>query len=67
MGLETFIEFVTTQGIWCALFIWLFFSNRQDSKEREQRLMDCLEAQKEGLKEIADTLDRVMDMLSEKK
>lgn len=66
MGIETVLEFAASQGIWCALFIWLFYSSRQDSKERERRLMGCLDNQGEQMKVIAGTLDNILKQLNTK-
>ena len=71
MDVTTFLDFASTQGIWCALFIWLFHTTRLDGKEREKRLMACvdkltynLDLQTEHMKDMANTLDRVMDLVS---
>lgn len=66
MGLETVLEFAASQGVWCALFIWLFFSSRQDSKERKKRLMNCLDMQGEQMKIIAGAPDNILAKLDGK-
>jgi len=58
------LELAASQGIWCALFIWLFFSSRKDSREREKQLMNCLEEQGEHMRGIASTLDKILSKLN---
>ena len=60
MGFDAFIDFAASQGIWCALFLWLFFLSHKDSKRREKQLMNCLEEQGEHMKGIASTLDKIL-------
>lgn len=64
---EILSEIISSQGIWCGLFIWLFYVNHKDSKDREGRLLESLEAQSETLREVACSLDRIGDIVGEKK
>ena len=49
MNLDTeIIKMVITQGIFCALFVWLFYDTRKESKEREDKLMTYLEKTEEA-------------------
>lgn len=53
------IEFVTQQGIWCALFVWLFYTSRQESLTREVKLTEIIDNHGEQLKEITSTLESI--------
>lgn len=64
MDFSTVLEFVTNQGIWCALFVWLFYTSRQESLSREAKLTTLLENQGEKLTQISTTLDKISDRLS---
>lgn len=59
MDFTVIMEFVTQQGIWCALFVWLFYTSRQESITRETKLTSIIEAHSEQLKEIANALDSI--------
>lgn len=66
MEFNTILDFVAQQGIWCALFVWLFYNTRQDSKKalekaqiREDKLMACLNEQGKQLENITKTLDTI--------
>jgi Protein of unknown function (DUF2762). len=63
MEAQAFIDFAASQGIWCALFIWLFISSRKDSKERENQLMKHLEEQGGHMKDIANAIDKILSKL----
>ena len=39
MELNTILDVIMKQGIWCILFCYLFFSMQKDSKSREEKLM----------------------------
>lgn len=61
MNWDVVIDFVLQQGIWCALFVWLFFSSRKEAKERETTLYAVVKEQGEKLKDIAETLEKITD------
>ena len=77
--METLWETVATQGIFAAMFVFLFIDTRKDSKERERTMManhkdrekDLMANQKElqmCMKEMATALgaeDKVVDTLTE--
>lgn len=65
MNWDVVIDFVLQQGIWCALFVWLFFTSRKESKEREETLYKVVKEQGEQLKGIADTLDKMNDRIEQ--
>lgn len=57
MDFSMILEGVASQGIWCALFVYLFYTSREESKGREARLMSVIESYNEKLAKITDTLD----------
>lgn len=61
------IEMVMGQGIFAALFIWLFFTYQKESREREERLMSIVDSQSERLEKISATLEKIADDLNEVK
>ncbi len=56
-------DFVINNGIWCALFVWLFYTSRSESKERETRLTAIVETQGEKLTEISNTLSIISERI----
>ena len=61
--LDTIISFIANQGIWCALFVWLFMSYKKESKDREERLMEVVDEQSQRLTQISNTLDTINNRL----
>ncbi len=59
MDWQALTDFILQQGIWCALFCWLFFTNKKEAKEREQELQDIIKEQGEQLKEVSNTLEGI--------
>ena len=59
MNWEVITDFVLQQGIWCALFVWLFFTSRKEAREREQELQGVIKEQGEQLKEVSNTLESI--------
>ena len=56
MDFQPIVEVVLQQGIWCALFVWLFYINKKEATAREERLNGIVDEQKETLKEISQSL-----------
>ena len=54
--LQPAFDLILNQGIWCALFVWLFYSTRQESQAREDKLMTLIEEHSQKLSEISETL-----------
>lgn len=50
---------IATQGIWAALFIWLFLTTRRESELREKRLMSLLECYGEGYHGLAEIMQQL--------
>ncbi|MBQ7792616.1 MAG: holin [Clostridia bacterium] len=67
MELNTLVEMVMGQGVFAALFIWLFFTYQKESREREERLMSIVDTQGERLEKISATLEKIADDLQEVK
>ncbi len=59
MDLQALMELVMGQGVFAALFIWLFFTYQKESKEREERLMSIIDSQSERLEKISATLEKI--------
>ena len=60
-GMQSLIEAALQQGIWAALYIYLFFRMLKDNKEREDRyqaMVDRLSGNiEEGIEDIQSRLD----------
>ena len=59
MDFQMVIDALMGQGIWCLLFVWLFYTSRQESLEREKKLTGIIQAHGIQLKEITETLDKI--------
>lgn len=60
-GMQSMIEAALQQGIWAALYIYLFFRMLKENKEREDRyqaMIDRLSGNiEEGIEDIQSRLD----------
>lgn len=56
MDFQPILEAVFQQGIWCALFVWLFYDSRKRSEEREEKLYTIITEQKSILTQISNSL-----------
>lgn len=65
MDWNVIVDFVLQQGIWCALFVWLFFTTKKEAKEREAELESIIKEQGDTLQGITNTLEK-MDSRIEK-
>lgn len=61
MEVNAIVEMVMGQGVFAALFIWLFFTYQKESREREERLMSIVDSQAERLEKISQTLEKIAD------
>lgn len=59
MNVEAIAELIMNQGIWCALFCYLFYSVRKESKDDKERLIELLNLQGEKLQEITGALEKL--------
>ena len=51
---ENVVQMAAETGIWAVLFVWLFFKQMKDSKAREEKCQQMMEAFAEKLGMIAD-------------
>lgn len=62
-GLSQILELAVQQGIWAALYIYLFFRMLKENKEREERyqkMIDRLSGNIEnGIEKIQNKLDKL--------
>ena len=63
MDINAIMEMVMGQGVFAALFIWLFFTYQRESKEREDRLTGIIDKQSERLETITLNLGKISDEL----
>ena len=63
MNVEAIAELIMNQGIWCALFCYLFYSVRKEAKGDKTCLMELLTLQSEKLQEITVALDKLSDKI----
>ena len=57
MDFSLIVEGIANQGVWCALFVWLFYTSREESKARESKLMSVIESYNDKLSKITDALE----------
>jgi predicted nucleic acid-binding Zn-ribbon protein len=50
------LTYFITQGPFAVLFVWLLYTSKKESKEREDRLMNHVEKTTETLDDIRDSL-----------
>ncbi|GIO26381.1 BhlA/UviB family holin-like peptide [Ornithinibacillus bavariensis] len=62
---ETLIQYFLTQGPFAVLFVWLFYSGRKESNEREKQLYKTIDAQNETLKGFSTKYDIVITKLED--
>jgi hypothetical protein len=58
-------KYFLTQGPFALLFVWLLFSSRKDSKEREQKLYATIDEQNKILNKFSDKYDLVIGKLED--
>ncbi|MGK5512068.1 BhlA/UviB family holin-like peptide [Brevibacillus formosus] len=56
---ESIFKLLLTQGPFAALFVWLLFSTKKESKEREIRLQETLDKFASKYDLIIERLDRL--------
>ena len=61
MGFQVILDALVNQGIWCLLFVWLFYTDRTDSKAREEKLMAVIDEHGDQLEKITETLNKIND------
>lgn len=59
---QQFIDILATQGIFVALFVWLFWDTRKDSKQREEKYQETINklAEQTGInKEVKEDVEEI--------
>lgn len=62
---ETLIQYFLTQGPFAVLFVWLFYSSRKESQEREKQLYKTIDDQNEVLRGFSTKYDIVITKLDD--
>ncbi|MGY0692604.1 BhlA/UviB family holin-like peptide [Virgibacillus sp. FSP13] len=62
---ETLIQYFLTQGPFAVLFVWLFYSSRKESQEREQKLYKTIDDQNDIMKGFSSKYDIVITKLDD--
>lgn len=63
MDFQIIVDAVMNQGIWCALFVWLFYTSRTEATERENRLTEIIDNHSEKLAQITETLSTINEKI----
>ncbi len=63
MDVGQITDMIMNQGIWCALFCYLFYSVRKESKDDKAQLMELLNLQSEKLSEITAALENLSNKI----
>ena len=59
---ENFFKLAIANGLWCALFVFLFFYQLKDSKQREEKYVSIIEDLSESFKTVKE-IDQKLDDL----
>lgn len=57
---------LANQGIWCLMFVYLFYNTQRRNDEREKRYNSIVEEQSQKLQEISVTLEKINNKLDKK-
>ena len=57
---------LANQGIWCLMFVYLFYNTQRRNDEREKRYNSIVEEQSQKLQEISITLEKINNKLDNK-
>ncbi len=63
--IENIFQYFLTQGPFAVLFVWLFYSSRKESIDREKQLNRIIEDQNEVLKGFSSKYDIVINKLDD--
>ena len=63
MDFQIIVDAIMGQGIWCMLFVWLFYTSRTEAKEREDKLTDIINKHSEKLAQITETLNTINEKI----
>ena len=56
------IKMVISQGIFAALFVWLFFDTRKDSKQREEKYINTIDKLTDKISIVEDIKEDVEEI-----
>lgn len=56
------LQYALTQGVFCALFVWLLFDTRKDNKERETKYQETIDKNQNIIRELATKLNVIEDV-----
>lgn len=59
---QEFFKLIATQGIFAALFIWLLWDTRKESKQREDKLYGVVDSLTENFNVVQDIKEDVEDI-----
>lgn len=59
MDFQVVADLIMNQGIWAIMFVWLFWNTREESKLREEKLMNVIEEHGNQLSHITETLQTI--------
>lgn len=62
---DELIKYFITQGAFAALFVWLLFDTRKDSKEREVKYQDTIRENQNIISTLTKNLNVVDDVKSD--
>lgn len=62
---ENMWQYFLTQGPFAVLFVWLFWSSRKESQEREKQLYKTIDDQNEVLRGFSQKYDIVITKLDD--
>lgn len=62
---QNLLQYFVTQGPFAILFVWLFFSTRKESQEREKKLYKTIDDQNEIMKGFSEKYDIIIDQLDD--
>ena len=59
---QEFFKLIATQGIFAALFIWLLWDTRKESKQREDKLYGVIDSLTENFNVVQDIKEDIIDI-----
>lgn len=57
-------ELWLSQGVFCLLFVWLFYDSRKEAKLRESNLMEQIKEQSVNQGRIVQSLERMEEKIN---
>ena len=59
MDINSILDVVLNQGIWCVLFVYFYITQQNRNAEREERYLSQIDKFSQALEKINDTLTEV--------